>query len=149
MGFRCCFRGCRRGIFEGLEEFLEDNVVGRDRDLVGTPILYNRGFPSLLLDEKGRKNQGQHHRTSPQSGRFSAMSAVARAPYPACFWRSHVVGNIDVLERHREGRSDPENPLYNITITPWSHRGLSPSRGMPEGQGVKPAISSILYVPSP
>ncbi len=39
-------------------------------------------FLPFLLDEKGRKNQGRHHRSSPHSKRFPAMSAVAHAPNP-------------------------------------------------------------------
>ena len=38
----------------------------------------------------GPKNQVRHHRSFPQSGRFPAMSAVARALNPVCFWQTHA-----------------------------------------------------------
>ena len=37
-------------------------------------------FLFLLLDKKEPKNQGRHHRSSPHSGRFPAMSAVPPRP---------------------------------------------------------------------
>ena len=37
---------------------------------------------SFSLEKKGPKVQGRHHRSSPQSGRFPAMSAMANAPNP-------------------------------------------------------------------
>ena len=42
----------------------------------------NHLFPSFLLDKKGPKNQGRHHRSYALGDRSSAMSAVARAPNP-------------------------------------------------------------------
>ena len=36
-------------------------------------------FLSFPLDKKGPKNQGRHHRTSPQSGRFPARRPIPRA----------------------------------------------------------------------
>ena len=42
--------------------------------LSGAVLSFVLSFP---LDRKGPKGQGRHHRTSPQSGRFPAMSAMA------------------------------------------------------------------------
>jgi hypothetical protein len=43
---------------------------------------------SLLLDEKGPKNQGRHQGPTAHGGRPSPMSARARAPYPVSFWQT-------------------------------------------------------------
>ena len=45
---------------------------------------------SLLLDEKGPKNQGRHQGPSAHGGRPSPMSAMANAPNPVKDKRSHT-----------------------------------------------------------
>jgi len=59
--------------------------------------LWSRSFMSLLLDEKGPKNQGRHQGPTAQSRRPSPMSAVASAPNPVWYRRSHFVSYTDAL----------------------------------------------------
>ena len=122
--------------------------MGRDRVLVGTPILYNRRFPSLLLDEKGRKDQGQHQGPTALGRCPSPMSAVARAPYPACFWRHRVVGNTDALRRVIARNEAIQRIRYTTSLSPHGViAGSPPRRGCPKGKGSSPRSHPFLIHP--
>jgi len=60
-------------------------------------MMRNQGFDEV----KGPKNLGRHQRPNTQSGRPSAMSAVARAPSPVKDWRSRtrraILSLLDVI----------------------------------------------------
>ena len=108
-----------------VSSFSKTSSLAVTADLIRSLLHYVLPF---LLDKKGRKNQGRHHRSQHTKRALPRHVGRAHAPYPVSLWRSQsetVVGHFCLSTA-----SEPKASSRRNIRDPLRYRGTPPLYGI-------------------